>query len=96
MGDAHRGVAVFGPSLKAIQARLRWSLGSDWSISPIRSVHEQVPLRRSRSSNQKAPVNVDPYTGPVDECFYEKVIKVKADVAALLNLISDIGAIVGW
>jgi hypothetical protein len=25
------------------------------------------------------------------ECFYEKVIKVKADVAALLNLFSDVG-----
>ena len=24
------------------------------------------------------------------ECFYEKVIKVKADVAALLNLFSDV------
>ena len=26
----------------------------------------------------------------VDECFYEKVIKVKADVAALLDLFSEI------
>jgi len=27
----------------------------------------------------------------LQECFYEKVIKVKADVAALLNLFSDVG-----
>jgi hypothetical protein len=26
----------------------------------------------------------------VNECFYEKVIKVKADVAALLNFFSDV------
>src|SRR6266852_5497272 len=29
---------------------------------------------------------------PVSDCFYEKVIKVKADVAALLNLFSDVGS----
>jgi hypothetical protein len=32
----------------------------------------------------------------VNERFYEKVVKVKADVAALLNFLSDDGAIVGW
>jgi hypothetical protein len=30
------------------------------------------------------------------ECFYEKVIKVKADVAALLILFSDVGIDVRW
>ena len=30
------------------------------------------------------------------ECFYEKVIKVKADVAALLNLFSDVSIDVRW
>jgi hypothetical protein len=30
------------------------------------------------------------------ECFYEKVIKVKADVAALLNLFSDVSIDVPW
>jgi hypothetical protein len=30
------------------------------------------------------------HSGPLNECFYEKVIKVKADVAALLNLFSDV------
>ena len=29
-------------------------------------------------------------------CFYEKVIKVKADVAALLNLFSDVSIDVRW
>jgi hypothetical protein len=33
---------------------------------------------------------------PVNECFYEKVIKVKADVAALLNLFSDVSIDVRW
>jgi len=33
----------------------------------------------------------------VNECFfYEKVIKVKADVAALLNLFSDVSIDVRW
>ena len=32
----------------------------------------------------------------VNERFYEKVIKVKADVAALLNLFSDVGIGVRW
>ncbi len=33
---------------------------------------------------------------PLNECFYEKVIKVKADVAALLNLFSDVSIDVRW
>ena len=33
---------------------------------------------------------------PVSECFYEKVIKVKADVAAVLNLFSDVSIDVRW
>ena len=33
---------------------------------------------------------------PVNERFYEKVIKVKADVAALLNLFSDVSIDVRW
>jgi hypothetical protein len=33
---------------------------------------------------------------PLNERFYEKVIKVKADVAALLNLFSDVRIDVGW
>jgi hypothetical protein len=32
----------------------------------------------------------------VKERFYEKVIKVKADVAALLNLFSDVSIDVRW
>ena len=32
----------------------------------------------------------------LNECFYEKVIKVKADVAALLNLLSDVSIDVRW
>jgi hypothetical protein len=32
----------------------------------------------------------------VNERFYEKVIKVKADVAALLNLFSDVSIDVRW
>jgi hypothetical protein len=32
----------------------------------------------------------------LSECFYEKVIKVKADVAALLNLFSDVSIDVRW
>jgi hypothetical protein len=32
----------------------------------------------------------------LNECFYEKVIKVKADVAALLNLFSDVSIDVRW
>jgi hypothetical protein len=32
----------------------------------------------------------------VKECFYEKVIKVKADVAALLNLFSAVSIEVRW
>jgi hypothetical protein len=32
----------------------------------------------------------------VNECFYEKVIKVKADVAALLNLFSAVSIEVRW
>jgi len=32
----------------------------------------------------------------VNEGFYEKVIKVKADVAALLNLFSDVSIEVRW
>jgi len=31
-----------------------------------------------------------------DECFYEKVVKVKADVAALLNLFFDVSIDVRW
>jgi hypothetical protein len=31
-----------------------------------------------------------------NECFYEKVIKVKADVAALLNLFSAVSIEVRW
>ena len=34
--------------------------------------------------------------GVVNECFYEKVIKVKADVAALLNLFPTFGIDVRW
>jgi hypothetical protein len=34
--------------------------------------------------------------GPVDERFYEKVIKVKADAAALLNFVSDVSIDVRW
>ena len=32
----------------------------------------------------------------LNEYFYEKVIKVKADVAALLNLFSDVSIDVRW
>ena len=33
---------------------------------------------------------------PLNERFYEKVIKVKADVAALLNLFFDVSIDVRW
>ena len=36
------------------------------------------------------------FSPAVNECFYEKVIKVKADVAALLNLFSDVSIDVRW
>jgi methanogenic corrinoid protein MtbC1 len=35
-------------------------------------------------------------SGVVNERFYEKVIKVKADVVALLNLFSDVSIDVRW
>jgi len=44
-------------------------------------------------------INLDYTQNPCDEvneCFYEKVIKVKADVAALLNLFSDVSIEVRW
>jgi len=37
--------------------------------------------------NQGVSIQNPPH---VNECFYEKVMKVKADVAALLNLFSDV------
>jgi hypothetical protein len=38
----------------------------------------------------------EPRYGVFNECFYEKVIKVKADVAALLNFFSDVSIDVRW
>ena len=46
----------------------------------------QIPVKIRRS----APVGYFCECDRDFECFYEKVIKVKADVAALLNLFSDV------
>jgi hypothetical protein len=45
----------------------------------------------------QAHVNSKPHEAGVNERFYEKVIKVKSDVAALLNnLFSDVSLDVRW
>jgi hypothetical protein len=52
-----------------------------------------------RKTNATAPVLDSTFCFAffgLDECFYEKVIKVKADVAALLNLFSDVSIDVRW
>jgi len=46
---------------------------------------------------EKSPYHSSTGIGHIlNERFYEKVIKVKADVAALLNLFSDVSIDVRW
>jgi hypothetical protein len=55
-----------------------------------------APKRLSRKFARKLPG--DPFSGPLcsHKSFYEKVIRVKADVAALRNLFSDVSMDVRW
>ena len=55
---------------------------------------EQNPTRRRTIS--LIPIALKIPVSRVNERFYEKVIKVKADVAALRNLFSDVSIDVRW
>jgi hypothetical protein len=57
-----------------------------------------LPIREARGESPSLEVSTE---NPVktkdgEKRFYEKVIKVKADVAALLNLFSDFSIDVRW
>jgi hypothetical protein len=54
------------------------------------------PSLQMKLTDDYAAGNTDAHKSPVNERFYEKVIRVKADVAALLNLFSDVSIDVRW